>query len=398
MINPLLPLQNQESIENFTKMMDQIIHENELALKKIFSKEIKESFLITILKKVKMSYPDILKNYPNAFNLNPVNFMAGNDDKIDYDICCHIVGIHKFNMLFLRDDERGSFQNDSKYQDKLVNQVIEHIKLRSYGSSFFRMKPIMSGDRFLYFPIGYDMFVITSYMYLLLDNPDIKGHKLFHFFHSILNESISALTLIENGLLIQAYPQIRNLIELYFKYEVLFDKPEGLKEYYKFCDYEINYNSYNEFDDEFKAKFEPHREEASITEYLHYGWIDSIFNFNYLEKEKKYSLPGLYNYLKMIHSKKSNIDDLKLLHNICHAFSHGSTISKAYLLQSFFELIPGLYNVLRAILIDMCNIMKQDVIINGINIRKKMESDWDILCEKSKIMTMDKVKLYYGIK
>ena len=257
----------------------------------------------------------------------------------------------------------------------------------------------MKGDKFLFFPIGYDMFVITSYLYLLLDTDSaVKEHQLYHFYASMLAESISILSLIENGLLLQAYPQARNLIELYFKYEVLFGKPEALDEYYTFCDYEILYNTSNKFADDFRKKYEAHKDNVGIIDYLHFGWIDSIFDFEYLQKEKEYSIPGLYNYLKFKHKNDANIDALKNLHNICHAFSHGSTISKAYPIESFFELMPALFNVLHAILIDICNIVEHNPIIEGIDIRKKAEGDWKEFGEKIKLLSIDNAKKYYGLK
>ena len=397
---PLKPfsVDPKKEIENFIKWQESINRENLKALRKIFKEEIKETFLINILNKVKAEHNDILKYYPNALNLNPVEMMQGADDRVDFDICCHIVGIHKFNMLFLDDIKKGEFQKDLKYQNKLVDQVYEHVKLRQYGSSYFRNRPIMKGDRFLFFPIGYDMFVITSYLFELLDEEVVQENPYFYFYQSMLAESISILTLIENGLLLQAYPQARNLIELYFKYEVLFDKPDALNEYYKFCDYEIEYNERNILNKDFNDKYKTHKKEVDMIDYLHFGWIDKIFDFEYLLKEKKYSIPGLYNYLKLIHKNDANFDGLKNLHNICHAFSHGSTITKAYPIHSFFELMPILFNILRAILIDICNVVKHNPIIDGIDIKRKVELDWKTFNEKTKLLTIDNIKKYYAIK
>ena len=79
-------------------------------------------------------------------------------------------------------------------------------------------------------------------------------------------------------------------------------------------------------------------------------------------------------------------------------FSHGSTISKAYPIQSYFELMQVLYIILRAILIDICNMKKSDAIINNINIRTKIENDMKDLSAKTKLLTVENVKKYYSGK
>ena len=366
------------------------------ALKKIFGDEIKTSFLIKILNKVVEKHMDIIKYYKNALNFNLEEAIQGANDDMDYDICRHIVGHHSFNMLFLPESEKGSLQENNKYIEKLCDSVYANIKLREFGSSFYRNKSLFTGDRFLFFPIGHDLFVVTAYLFCQLnENEILKKSELAGFMLSMVNECFSVLTLIEGGLLLQAYPQARNLIELYFKYEVLFDKPKGLEEYYKFCDYEILYTSNNGFCEEFKKKYDKHKKECSITDYLHYGWIDSIIEFGYLEDDKKYSIPGLYNYLKMKYKDNKTFDELKKLHNMCHTFSHGSTITKAYPLESFFEIVPILYYIVRSILIDVCNIIKENPMINDINIKEKLDNDWDEFVKKSNKLTMEDVKKYY---
>lgn len=393
---PFPPL-NRNSKESLDELSEKIYRENIKALKKIFKDDIKESFLISVFNNVQKKYVDILDYYPNEFDLSPTNLIINGDAQIDYDICCHIVGIHKFNMLFLPESTRGEYQKNPKYISELSEQVHNHIKLRQFGSSFFRTKALMTGDKFLFFPIGYDMFVATTYLFALITEDRIKQNRLFYFYQSMLNECVSILTLIENGLLLQVYPQARNLIELYFKYEVLSNKPDAIQEYYDFCNYEIEFNCCSTFNEEFLKKYEGHKEVDKIN-YLHFGWIDKIFDFNYLEDGKKYSIPGLYNYLKMIRKNEANIDELKKLHNICHSFSHGSTISKTFPIHSYFELMPVLYNILRVILKDICDYLKIQPIINDIDIMKKMEKDWKLFIEKKEMLTVDRAKIYYGLK
>ena len=398
---PFMPQFNQnpkQMLAELERMTNEMIRQNNQALKNLFKNEIKESFLIQVLEKIKKEHPDIANYYRNAFNMNIENILQGSDDRIDYDICCHIVGVHKSNILFLRDDEKGNLQNDNNYRQKLADKVYEHIKLRQYGSSFFRNLSFMAGDKFLFFNLGYDLFVTTMKLCEIVDTEPVKKSKMHMFYTSIILELISVLTLIENGLLMQAFPQCRNLIELYFKYEVLFDNQKEIKEYNKFTGYEIDYACNYEFPKEFLDKYDSHKEEVSIFDYLHYGWIDSIFDFNYLGKDKKYSIPGLYNYIKMKHKDNNNIDELKELHNRCHMFSHGSTISKAFPIQTYFEMMPILFYIIRAVTIDISNILKEKISDNNIDLIKLIEQDWKEFTNKSKILNIENVKKYYKMK
>ena len=395
LINPnLLDFKTFKS--NMEKMMAEIEKMNTDALRNIFKNDIKESFLISILSKIKKDHPDISKYYQNALNISLENQLQGNTDQIDYDICNHIVGNHKFNTLFMSDDERGSLQRDNKYIDKLCNQVFENIKLRNYGSSFFRNKAMFPGDKFLYFPLGYDIFVISMYLVFEIENPKVKQMHYYPFYLAMLNQITSLLTLIENGMLTQAYPQYRNLIELYFKYEVLLDSEDGMKAYQKFIDYEIQFIGTGKFPEKFLKEYEKiDNKDVSKLDYLHFGWIDSMFAFNYLGKEKQYSITGLVNYLNM-DGKKAYIEKLKFRHNLCHTFSHGSTIMKSFPLQSYFEQMPTLYIILTNLLDDIVEVIeRKKPILNGINLADKLQKDIDEFNLKSKLVNVQSITNYY---
>lgn len=388
----------EKQIKELMKPLNEFRRQKIEELKYIFKNEIKQSYLITILKMVRNEYKDIQNYYPSILNISPASLMMSDNTDMDYDICCHIVGIHKFNMMFVDDSKRGDYQKDPKYNANLCEQVYNHIKLRQFGSSFFRTKMMFYGDRFLYFPMGYDVFVAAEYIYNMTNTEEFEQRNLLNFFPSRLFEILSVLTLMENGLLMEAYPHARNLIELYFKYEVLKKNPDALEEYYNFCQYEIDYSSSNDFNENFLKKYEEHKEKTSKVDYLHFGWIDAIFGFNYLKKSKKYSIKGLYNYLKMMHINEESIDRLKKLHNACHMFSHGTTISRSYQLETYFELVTIIYNILKVLLKDACELMHRKPNINGINIETKMDNDWKTFCEKKKFLTEENVRKYYGIK
>ena len=98
--------------------------------------------------------------------------------------------------------------------------------------------------------------------------------------------------------------------------------------------------------------------------------------------------------------KKPNriFDELKDLHNRCHMFSHGTTITKTYPIQTYFEIMPILFYTVRGIVIDIANILQDHLIFNDVEMLDMLNSDWNEFSKKSKIMNIDNVKQYYGIK
>ena len=120
----------------------QFIKDTDRSLRELFKNEIKGSFLIRIYHNVlqKLGYNELLKYYPLTLTIE--NSIAGNTSNPEFEICKHIVGLHKSNMIFVSDEERIKKQNDNKYQGQLVDEVITHIKLNKYTASFFRKKQI----------------------------------------------------------------------------------------------------------------------------------------------------------------------------------------------------------------------------------------------------------------
>ena len=46
-------------------------------------------------------------------------------ESVELDLCCHIVGIHTFNMLLIEEHERGAKQQSQKYIEEVANTVLE---------------------------------------------------------------------------------------------------------------------------------------------------------------------------------------------------------------------------------------------------------------------------------
>ena len=128
-----------------------ISDENNKTIKELFKDKIKGSFLIKIKSEVlnKMAL-DLFNYYPFQFDNKKI--LTGTDETPEYDICRIIVGVHRHHSIFLSEQEIRENQRNAAYQEQLVNEVIEKIRLRHFGSVFFRRKQLLLGDEFLYFP------------------------------------------------------------------------------------------------------------------------------------------------------------------------------------------------------------------------------------------------------
>ena len=89
------------------KMFQQQEKADKGALKVVFKDKIKVPFMINVLKQIQKTtyYNDILKYYPNFFRIDPISTLMSTEN-IELDLCCHIVGIHTFNMLLIEEHER----------------------------------------------------------------------------------------------------------------------------------------------------------------------------------------------------------------------------------------------------------------------------------------------------
>ena len=141
------------------KLAKSISNENNKTLKELFKNKINGSFLIRIKSEV------LNKIAPELFNYYPLQFdnriiMTGTDETPEYDICRIIVGVHRHHSIFLSEQEIRENQRNTSYQEQIINEVIEKIRVRRFGSAFFRRKQLLLGDEFLYFPVPYDLFVM----------------------------------------------------------------------------------------------------------------------------------------------------------------------------------------------------------------------------------------------
>lgn len=374
-----------------------INEETNKTLKQLFKGKINGSFLIKIKSSVIIKLSTQLLEYYN-FRFDSERIVTGHDETPEYDICRMIVGIHRHHSIFLSKEEIRNNEKSELYQKQIVKETIEKIKLRQYGSAFFRKKQLIIGDEFLYFPVPYDLFAMCMKSVLLLNN---SSNRLAVNYGDIVSTALSALTLMENNFLSNAYPLCRGMIELYIKTLILQKHPETIKAYDEFSNFEIEQSCCNQkYPKKFNELYEKRKNQSSKSkvDYLHYGWLDSIVAYNSTENNS-YSIYGIFDYLmrESNDTQSDSLNEIKRLYKMCHGYTHGSTIHVKYPLLQYFEISMMIYYVVRNVFTEICNISNIDISDNEPNLAEIVDRDFAILKEQYHIRSTENFDLYYEL-
>lgn len=374
-----------------------INEETNKTLKQLFKGKINGSFLIKIKSAVIIKLSTQLFEYYN-FHFDSERIVTGRDETPEYDICRMIVGIHRHHSIFLTKEEIRNNEKSESYQKQLVEETIEKIKLRQYGSAFFRKKQLIIGDEFLYFPVPYELFAMCMKSVLLLNN---SSNRLAVNYGDIVSTALSALTLMENNFLSNAYPLCRGMIELYTKTLIPQKHPEAIKAYAEFSDFEIEQSCCSQkYPEKFNELYEKRKNQSSKSkvDYLHYGWLDSIVAYNSTENNR-YSIYGIFDYLmrESNDTQSDSLNEIKRLYKMCHGYTHGSTIHVKYPLLQYFEISMMIYYVVRNVFTEICDISNIDISDNEPNLAEIVDRDFAILKEQYRIRSTENFDLYYEL-
>ena len=397
----MLPLNNMTDKDIFKAIEDMHNNENDV-LRQIFGKKIKQSFLIEMKERVVKSI-EFMKLLPLIYNFNPnINMVLGYANW-DYDVCKYITMIHINNTLLSTDDERGSLQKDNQYKDKLFNQVIEAIKLKKYGTLGLQHDSIES-----YLPITYaanacDCYLINAFneMNQKGENLNIKNTKFkFATLYKILLKIKASLILIDNCLFEEAYNPLRSAIELYMIYLTVGESNEkAISIYFKFNEYKAYYQEYRQFPKEIVDVFNNLKlsNKVTVIDYLNYGWLDSIFEYGYINKsERQYKLKDVADLINMKYQKENkNLGNyLYEIYRSCNRMSHGFTGSinafsaKIELSQKCVYILDQLSSIVKPLIET-----HYDFIVNGVDIIEYMNKIFkDSMDVINKSNSLDKIK------
>lgn len=379
------------------KFAKSISDENNKTIKGLFKDKINVRFLIKIKSEVlnKMAL-DLFNYYPFQFDNKKI--LTGTDETPEYDICRIIVGVHRHHSIFLSEQEIRENQRNAAYQEQLVNEVIEKIRLRHFGSVFFRRKQLLLGDELLYFPVPYELFVMCMRSICLISE---NVSSFFIEYGDILKNALSSLTLMENNFLSNAYPLCRGMIEQYLKVLILKKHPENHKDYEHFCNFEIEQSCCSQkYPDEFIELFDKRilSSSKSKVDYLHYGWLDNIESYD-TKSTNRYSIYGIMDYLmaEADDEQYSILNHIKSLYKMCHGYTHGSTVHVRYPLLQYFEISVMLYYVITTVFNDIYYTLNIDFAPEDKILIENLERDFSILHEQYKKRSTENFDLYYGI-
>ena len=379
------------------KFAKSISDEINKTIKELFKDKINGSFLIKIKSEVlnKMAL-DLFNYYPFQFDNKKI--LTGRDETPEYDICRIIVGVHRHHSIFLSEQEIRDNQRNATYQEQLVNEVIEKIRLRHFGSVFFRRKQLLLGDEFLYFPVPYELFVMCMRSICLISE---NASSFFIEYGDILNNALSSLTLMENNFLSNAYPLCRGMIEQYLKVLILKKHPENYKDYKRFSKFEIEQSCCSQkYPDEFIELFDKRilSSSKSKVDYLHYGWLDNIESYD-IKSTNRYSIYGIIDYLmaEADDEQYSILNHIKSLYKMCHGYTHGSTVRVRYPLLQYFEISVMLYYVIMTVFNDIYQTLNFDFDPEDKILIENLERDFSLLQEQYKKRSTENFDLYYGI-
>ena len=336
------------------------------ALKRVFKGKIKGYFLIDIKDQFMkdLGSNNFMKYYD--FRWSAERMITGIGEAAEHDICRMIVGIHRAHSIFLSSDEIRKKERSRKYKQQLVSETIEKIKLRFYGSVYFRKNALFSGEEFLYYPLPYELFAMSSKMSEML----MDGHIVccWQLYYGVIYNGYSALSLLEGNLLGTAYPLCRGAIEMYLKLLILNTQTEFYGWYEKFRMFEVEYSCRQTYPEEFNALFEKRvcQDSKARADYLHFGWVDFVDGYHKAVRKFPYSIYGIITFLKDKNEDRIlELEQLESFYKSCHAYTHGSIQTAKYPVLHYFEISLMLYYVVRGTFLLMCREKGVEALVDG---------------------------------
>lgn len=372
-----------------------IRREERNAMKQLFRSQIHTGFLFKVLDMVKEKLkPELM--YLFNFSLDSATILKGDFEAVEYEICRHIIGVHRANTTFISVSERREREKEEAYQQELAADIVDNLRLRHYAASFFRKYQVIAGDEFLFFPVPYSIYAVSTYASLLT-------HKCGNFrdlYEQIMRKSIAALCLLECNILDSCYPICRGIIELYLRLLVLKQNECALTKFQKMIAFEVERNCCKGYySDPFKICFQNRVNQncRNKLDYLHYGWVDSISDYHSLCGEKPYSINGLFHFLKIkMPEQEAELQQLDRLYTICHPFTHGTVVSAKYPLLNYFEVSIMLYLTVVSTYLMICEDSDAITEINHVNVLERLKRHYAVLLEQYERRSTENFEQYYS--
>lgn len=369
MQNFIPPIDFKKEIDKFNSASKKMIND---MLRKMFTNQIKENFLIRILCEI-VEDSNYKQNYHKWFEEyfpEGLPDIGANDFNIKKEICNYIVGSHSLRTSLKSNEEISILYSDNKYVSLIKHDVFLALEIRTYAGRLYRKENLILGNQLLYYPMMLKLFALMNILGTNINQ--IHDSVLNGLFLNIWQKALGVFAMIDYGTLDNGYTMARGMIESYVTLITLYYFPNAKKKYNKFTEYKIDKLSQDIYSDEFLALYNKiDTKQVTINDYLNYGWYDDIIEFLYMQKNVRYTFSSMFR----LHEMKNTVFDSSLLETLykrCHGFVHGNTIKSKFSIICYIELSEMLY----LCLVPLCKILNIKAEINSVDLIKELDDEY----------------------
>lgn len=373
--------------------IEQLQKQGHKALKTVFKGQINVNFMIEMMYDVFKLFPEYENYYRTLDGKLESAFKLDLDNFAFYEVCLHIVYVHRSNVMYLNDEDRKKLEEDKEYRKNLINKVIYQIKLRNRVQGLLIRRPLILGDRFIYMPILFDLAVIHSKCREYI--AALKESKYIPLYLSLFTESLTTISLISDNLFANAYPHARAMLEAAIKLNVLKLNPNSITMFSKCIELDLQKSLGQENKKDVRTFFEDrsNKTERSLSNYLHFGWVDTIGGYHDIVKERPYSIEGLITYLDSRSGQR--FSNLTGYYKLCHGYVHGSNLGHEYPLFNLLELSVILTNGISELYKFTSSETNDVLLIDGIDVADSCYKEFLKVIEQYRHATEENLKEYY---
>lgn len=352
-----------DEIEQMLRDIQAMNNQRNDALRKIFGKYIKQSFLIRIKEAIKTS-AEFNSIMPQCYNLSVNPIIALGVDDIDFDISLNLAMINWYLMLPIANEELKSNQyKDENYIADLKKRTINQCKLRQLIQNYEERNFLLA-----HLPLNFSMHCVVNFLIEHINVKIKKRHKSdvpnanfkINTICVMLKTIRSILILTEYDDCGSAFSLLRSLIETLFVYLAIYDNETVANDYYKFMGYREIFERTGQYPEEFE-RIAPLN--CNKYNYLNYGWLDKLEG-----KFHKYIFSEVV--ACSTQTKEEYNNSFLLAYKYCCKYAHGNYINQAIPPFSFIWILEKAGEILINISRQFSYIFSEETDYNGINLEK----------------------------
>lgn len=369
MQNFIPPIDFKKDIDKLNAATKKMIND---MLRKMFTNQIKENFLIRILYDIQEDsyYKQNYHKWFDEYFFAELPVISENDYNIKKEICNYIVGSHSSRTSLKSKEEISILYSDNKYVSLIKHDVFLALEIRTHAGKLYRKENLILENQLLYYPMMLKLFALMNILGSKFNQ--INDSVLYGLFLNIWQKALGVFAMVDYGTLDNGYTMARGMIESYVTLTTLYYFPNAKKKYNKFTEYKIDKLSQDKYSNEFLALYNKiDTKQVSINDYLNYGWYDDIIEFMYMQKNVRYTFSSMFR----LHEMKNTIFDsslLEALYKRCHGFVHGNTIINKFHIICYIELSQMLY----LCLVPLCKLFNIKADVNNVDLIKELDEEY----------------------